>query len=64
MRPTRHKVRHCVVNIVGADTMTDTTDKDVEIEKLREEVLRQRKVIEFWVAEVKRLGGSLEDDGK
>lgn len=44
--------------------MTDTTDKDVEIEKLREEVLRQRKVIEFWVAEVKRLGGSLEDDGK
>lgn len=44
--------------------MTDTTDKDVEIEKLREEVLRQRKVIEFWAAEVKRLGGSLEDDGK
>lgn len=30
----------------------------------REEILRQRKVIEFWVAEVKRLGGTLEDDGK
>lgn len=57
---------HDEIQTVCASALTQVSSDEhaVEIEKLREEVLRQRKVIEFWIAEVLRLGGTLEDDGK